>query len=68
MLAIRLDKQTEGRLARLSRRTGRTKADHAREAILDHLEDGEDTRVAVARLARPARIYLASEVKRALEL
>ncbi len=68
MLAIRLDKKTEGRLSRLSRRTGRTKADHAREAIRDHLNDVEDTRVARARLAKPARLYSAAEVKRALDL
>ena len=68
MLAIRLDKKTEGRLARLSRRTGRTPVFHARRAILNHLDDLEDARVALARLSRPARIYSAAEVKRALEL
>jgi RHH-type transcriptional regulator, rel operon repressor / antitoxin RelB len=68
MLAIRLDKKTEGRLARLSRRSGRPPAVHVREAILDHLDDLEDARLALARLARPARIYSAAEVKRALAL
>ncbi len=68
MLAIRLDKKTEGRLTRLSRRSGRTSAALVREAILEHLDDLEDARLALARLARPARIYSAAEVKRALEL
>ena len=68
MLAIRLDKKTDDRLARLAQRTGRTKTAHAREAIREHLDDMRDTRVALSRLARPARIYSAHEVKRALGL
>ncbi|MBK9991703.1 MAG: TraY domain-containing protein [Verrucomicrobia bacterium] len=68
MLAIRLDKKTEDRLARLARRTGRTKTFYAREAILDHLEDLEDAHLALDRLAHPERIYSAAEVKRALGL
>ena len=51
MLAIRLDKKTEDRLARLARRTGRTKTYYAREAILEHLEDLEDIYLAEQRLA-----------------
>ncbi len=66
MLAIRLDKRTEDRLAKLARRTGRTKTFYAREAILEHLEDLEDASLALVRLSRPARIYSAQEVKRAL--
>ncbi len=68
MLAIRLDKKTEDRLARLARRTGRTKTFYAREAILEHLEDLEDTYLALDRLAHPERVYSAAEVKRALVL
>jgi RHH-type rel operon transcriptional repressor/antitoxin RelB len=68
MLAIRLDKKTEDRLARLARRTGRTKTYYAREAILEHLEDLEDTHLALDRLAHPERVYSAVEVKRALGL
>jgi RHH-type rel operon transcriptional repressor/antitoxin RelB len=68
MLAIRLDKKTEERLAKLARKTGRTKTFYAREAILEHLEDLEDAHLALARLTHPARIYSASEVKRALGL
>ena len=68
MLAIRLDKKTEDRLSKLARRTGRTKTYYAREAILEHLDDLEDTYVALNRLAQPARIYSAREVKRALGL
>jgi predicted DNA-binding protein len=68
MLAIRLDEKTAGCLAHLSCRTGRTKADHAREAIRDNLDDVEDVRTARARLSKPARVYSAAEAKRALSL
>ena len=43
MLAIRLPESIEKRLERLARRTGRTKTFYAREAILRHLQDLEDT-------------------------
>jgi RHH-type transcriptional regulator, rel operon repressor / antitoxin RelB len=43
MLAIRLDPEIESRLERLAKRTGRTKTFDAREAILEQLEDHEDT-------------------------
>jgi RHH-type rel operon transcriptional repressor/antitoxin RelB len=68
MLAIRLDRKTEDRLARLARRTGRTKTYYVREAILEHLEDLEDAYMALDRLAHPERVYSAAEVKRVLGL
>lgn len=43
MLAIRLPQSIEDRLDRLAKKTGRTKTFYAREAILRHLEDLEDT-------------------------
>ncbi len=42
MLAIRLPAKIEKRLARLAKRTGRTKTYYAREAILEYLDDLED--------------------------
>lgn len=68
MLAIRLDSDTEKRLDRLAKKTGRTKTFYAREAILEHLEDLEDIYLATQRLRRPARTYSAKEVKRELGL
>jgi len=68
MLAIRLDTDTEARLGRLAKLTGRTKTFYAREAILEHLEDLEDIYLAAKRLHRPARTYSATEVKRELGL
>lgn len=51
MLAIRLPEDIEARLDKLARRTGRSKAFYARQAILEHLDDLED-------------LYLAEEVVR----
>lgn len=68
MLAIRLDTDTEKRLDRLAKKTGRTKTFYAREAILAHLEDLEDIYLATQRLRRPAKTYSAKDVKRELGL
>ncbi|HYZ97100.1 MAG TPA: DUF6290 family protein [Acidimicrobiales bacterium] len=46
MLALRLPADIEQRLEELARRTGRSKSFYAREAILEHLEDLEDTYLA----------------------
>jgi RHH-type transcriptional regulator, rel operon repressor / antitoxin RelB len=68
MLAIRLDNDTEKRLDRLAKKTGRTKTFYAREAILEHLGDLEDIYLATQRLQRPAKTYSARDVKRELGL
>lgn len=68
MLAIRLDCDTENRLAFLAKKTGRTKTFYVREAILEHLQDLEDTYLASRRLSRPAKTYSAKDVKRELGL
>jgi RHH-type transcriptional regulator, rel operon repressor / antitoxin RelB len=68
MLAIRLDADTEKRLERLAKKTGRTKTFYAREAILEHLEDLEDIYLARQRLRRRAKTYSAEDVKRELGL
>ena len=68
MLALRLNPEIEERLDRLAKRTGRTKSFYAREAILEHLDDLEDTYLALQRLERPGKTYSAKEVKRELGL
>lgn len=52
MLALRLPPSIEKRLARLAKKTGRTKSFYAREAILRHIEDLEDGYLARQRVAR----------------
>jgi RHH-type rel operon transcriptional repressor/antitoxin RelB len=68
MLALRLNPEIEQRLDRLAKKTGRTKSYYAREAILEHLDDLEDTYLALRRLERPGRTFSAKEVKRELGL
>jgi len=55
MLALRLPPDIEDRLEALARRTGRSKDDHARDAILEHLESLEDLEVAHQRLTAVQR-------------
>jgi len=66
MLAIRLNAELEDRLARLAKKTGRTKTFYAREAIEQHLEDLEDYYLALEALQKPGRVYTAEDAKREL--
>lgn len=50
MLAVRIDAETEKRLAALAEKTGRTKTFYARQAILAHLDDLEDFYLAEERM------------------
>lgn len=68
MPAIRLDPRTEKRLEALAKKTGRTTNSHAREALLEYLDDMEDIHLAARRLQRPARTYSAGEVRLELGL
>lgn len=67
-LALELDSETEARLDKLAKLSGRTAALYVREAILEHLEEVEDTQLALERLAQPAPAFSAQEVKRELSL
>src|SRR3954447_4200145 len=52
MLALRLPPEIEQRLDALAKKTGRSKSYYAREAILLHIEDIEDTYLARRRRQR----------------
>jgi RHH-type rel operon transcriptional repressor/antitoxin RelB len=52
MLALRLPADIEQRLDALAKKTGRSKSYFAREAILRHIENVEDTYLARRRLKR----------------
>jgi len=51
-------------LDRLAKKTGRTKTYYAREPILEHLEDVEDTYLALERLEDPGKLYTMEEANR----
>ena len=53
MLAIRLDKELEERLAVAARRSGRTKTALARKAIEEYIEDLEDIALLEEALNQP---------------
>jgi len=60
MLAVRLDSDTENRLAHLARETGRSKSHYVKQAIESFLEDREDYLLALSVLERnEPRISLA---------
>lgn len=50
MLTVRLNPKMEARLARLAKRTGRSKSHYAKQAIAEFLDDQEDYLIALSRL------------------
>jgi RHH-type rel operon transcriptional repressor/antitoxin RelB len=68
MLAIRLPKDIEDRLADLAAKTGRTKTYYAREAILEYLDDLEDAYLVLNRIENPGRRITMEEVEKELGL
>lgn len=68
MLSVRLPKIVEKRLDDLAKKTGRTKTYYIREAIAAHLEDIEDTYLALNRLEKPAKRWTQSELEKEHDL
>ena len=70
--SIRLDDETERRLARLAERTGRTKAYYLRELIARGLDEVEEAYLAAATLERVRaereRVFSAEQVRNELGL
>ncbi len=50
MLDLHLPADIEKRLDELARKTGRSKSDHVRDAIIEYLDDLEDLQLAEERL------------------
>ncbi len=68
MLAIRLPDSIEKRLALLAKKTGRTKTYYARVAILEHLDEMEDTYLAINRLENPGKLWTQEELEAEIDL
>jgi RHH-type rel operon transcriptional repressor/antitoxin RelB len=68
LLALRLPREIEDRLAALAARTGRTKSYYAKQAIMEFLEAEGDYLLAVARLERKRPGIPLEEVERLLGL
>lgn len=62
---IRLEPELESRLDRLAKMTGRTKTYYIREALIQKLEDMEDTYIAEHRLENKAgKTWTLDEIRR----
>ena len=68
MFVLRLPEEIEQRLARLARRTERTRTFHAREAILTYLEELEDLHLAKKRLLTPAERWSHEDLETDVDL
>jgi len=68
MLGIRLDRELERRLARLAKKTGRSKSYYAREALRQYLENREDYLLGLAVLERNEPTVSLEELERRLGL
>ncbi len=68
MLSIRLAPEIMERLQALADSTGRTKSFYVREAILQYLEDQEDTFIAIERLENPTRRWTLDELENGVDL
>ena len=66
MLALRLPPDIEQRLDALAKKTGRSKSCYAREAILRHIEDIEDTCLARRRRQRGGSLVTLESLERDL--
>lgn len=67
-LCVRLPETIAKRLGNLATQTGRTKTYYAREAILEYIEDMEDTYTALRRLEKKEKTYSLEEVEQKLDL
>ena len=68
MLSIRLDRETERRLAQLAESTGRTKSFYARELIEGNLDELEDRYLAESRLEKRQPSLTSKQVRDELGL
>lgn len=66
--SLRLDPETEDRLERLARSTGRTKTWFIRRAIEEYLEEWEDYHIALSRLEQEKDEVDITDVRRRLGL
>jgi RHH-type rel operon transcriptional repressor/antitoxin RelB len=68
MLSIRLSKNTEERLERVARKSGRTKSFYIRQAIEEKIEEMEDLAIAIERLEHPGKTQTLAEVAKELNI
>lgn len=67
-ISIRLDPETEKKLEKLSKKTGRTKTWYIRHAIDEYIEEWEDYHIAISRLEKEKGELDISEIRKRLGL
>ena len=67
-LSVRLAPEIMERLQALADKTGRSMSFYARQAILQYLEDMEDTFIAIERLEKPVKRWTLEELENGLDL
>ena len=65
---IRLSDEMYNRLNKLAEKTGRTRSYYVKEAILEYMEDMEDTYLAISRIENPEGDLSLEEAKKELGL
>ena len=68
MLAVRLPDDVEKRLKALAQKTGRTKTYYVREAVVDHIDNLEDTYLDLERLEKPAKRWSLEDLEKEIDL
>ena len=68
MPAIQLTDELEQRLSAIAAKTGRSSLDHARQALVEHLDDLEDHYIALERLHVQQPTLSMNEMERRLGL
>lgn len=68
MAGVRLNEETESRLASVSARMGRPKSVLIRQAILEKLEEWEDLASAIEALENPGRTWTLEELEQGTDL
>jgi len=66
MIAVRLPKELEERLTALAQKSGRSKTDLVRQALLTYLEDLEDHHLAAERLESPLPSVSLEDLERSI--
>jgi RHH-type rel operon transcriptional repressor/antitoxin RelB len=67
-LPVKVPEEMYNRLDRLAARTHRTKTFYVREALMNYLEDLEDTFLAIERLKEPGKTISMEEIIRDMKL
>jgi len=68
MLAVRIPDEMETRLDELARLTGRPKSFYVRQALQAHLDEIEDTYIALYRLEHPGKRWSLDDLEQGRDL